>query len=417
MAQKRKQGQFILLLLIVLLGAAAYGGGHFYYQKERQLERIVTKLQQPKSDLAPEVEAADPDMTVTTASLKPLQRYFEHHHAATRGLSSDLRQGKSYQQMRLVKAGRYFLLFPRYQLRLPVYRPQVETNHPASYLQVDGRALGKMEGGGQNYYRALGMVFPGRYHLAVSTQVSGRQLKADSVVNIWSDKTVNMLLRTATFQIRSVPSGTVYLNDRPVKKLDHAGQALFKNYPLTKHMELYVKTSYHGHVLRSYTIKDLASSIDPKFSASDDNTGDYGESEKYTGNQAKDVYQDIEGDYIVNPLWPGLITAKKAVQILTANFAKPQAASFVGGKNNAAYQTLKKQSRLWRKGKQHLRIRAEVKTVLPAGRNCSLLSYQIVLTYRQRGRRKHKIFAYRSGLFHLVKGRQLLKKIGTEVIR
>lgn len=416
MAKKRKSLKFALWLSILLLGVAAYDYGHFYYQKPHQISRIAAKLQQPKADLAPDVVAADPDMKVTTSSLKPLQHYFQHDRPAAKRLSRNLQQGKG-QQIKIVEAGHYFLLFPRYKLRLPVYRPQVETNHPNSYLAVDGNSRGQMAGGGQNYYQDLGMVFPGRYHLAVRTKVSGRRLKADAVENIWSSKTINMILRTATFQIRSVPGGTVYLNDRPVKKLDREGQAIFKNYPLTKHMELYVKTSYHGRSLRSYTVKDLASRIDPEFSASDDNTGDYSGANNYNGNQSNDVYQDIEGDYIVNPLWSGLIAQKQAGQILAANFTKAQANAFEKGKENSDYQTLKKQNRVWRKGKKNVRIKVQVKTILPADKNYSLLSYQVMMTYRQRGKRGRKIFNYQNGLFHLVKGRQLIKKIGTEVIR
>lgn len=416
MAKKRRSFKLVLLLLILLLGSAAYGYGHFYYQKQHQVSRLVAKLQQPKTDLAPDVVAADPDMTVTTASLKPLQHYFQHNRVAAKRLSYNLQQGKD-KQIRIVEAGRYFLLFPRYKLRLPVYRPQVETNHPHSYLNVDGQNRGEMAGGGQNYYQDLGMVFPGRYHLAVRTKVSGRTLKADAVENIWSSKTINMILRTATFQIRSVPGGTVYLNDRPVKKLDREGQAVFKNYPLTRHMELYVKTSYHGRSLRSYTVKDLASRIAPEFSASDDNTSDYSGVNNYNGNQSSDVYQDIEGDYIVNPLWPGLIGQKQASHILAANFTKAEASAFEKGKENSDYQTLRKQNRVWRKGKKGVHIKVQVKTILPAAKNYSLLSYQVIMTYRQHGRRGCKIFNYQKGLFHLVKGRQLIKKIGTEVIR
>ena len=98
-----------------------------------------------------------------------------------------------------------------------------------------------MEGGNQNYYQDLGMVFPGRYHILVKSKVNGRHLDADSIVNIWSDKTVDMKIKTATFQVRSVPNGTIYINDRKAGKLNQHGSYTFKNYPIAKRMEIYIR--------------------------------------------------------------------------------------------------------------------------------------------------------------------------------
>lgn len=364
-----------------------------------------------------DVEATNPDMNVTENSLKPLQHYFKNNRHAAQTLKLNLRKGNDSDQISLIQSGTHWLLFPRYQIKVQVYRPQVETNHSNSFLLVNNENYGQMEGAGQNYYKALGMVFPGRYHLVVNTKASGRRLKANSVVNIWSNTTVNMKIKTGTFQVRSVPNGIVYINDHKAKKLDNNGQAVFKNYPLAKNMELYVRSTYHGKKIRSYTVRDLSSSIDSEFSQSDDNTSDYSGAINYNGNAAKDVYQDIEGDYIVNPIWPGLATQKEVEQILTANFKRVDANDFVNDKDNQGYKTLKKQNKLFTKDKKHLKITVHVGKVLPAGNDYTEIAYQVVYKYRHRSKKKKKVISYAQGIFHNEKNVQLIDKIGTEVIK
>lgn len=407
----------MLFLIIILAAAIFYAWGNFYYQKDRQIDRLVSGISNPQINMTSAVLPSNPDLVVTRGKLRPLQNYFQNNRHAAQTLKVNLLHDQDSSQIQLVQAGMHWLLFPKYVLRIKVFVPQVETNHSGSILRVNGQNYGQMRGAGQNYYKALGLVLPGRYHLAVDTLVSGRKLRANSVVNIWDNKTVDMTIRTGTFQVRSVPRGLVYINDHKVKRLDRHGQAVFKNYPLAKDMELYVRSTYHGHKIRSYTVRDLSRSINSKFSNSDDNTSDYNGAISYDGNASRDVYQDVEGDYIVNPLWPGLISQKQAEKILTANFKKAAPADFINDRHNADYRTLKKQDRIFQKGKKSLRVRVHVSQILPAGNDYSEVNYQVIYRYRLKKKKKKKVILYQQGLFHNVKNAQLIVKIGTEVIR
>ena len=66
--------------VIILLIGIAWLIGNFYYTKVRQIDRIVAKMQNPKSELAQYVTASTPDMDVTDKSLKPLHNYFKERH-------------------------------------------------------------------------------------------------------------------------------------------------------------------------------------------------------------------------------------------------------------------------------------------------------------------------------------------------
>lgn len=401
--------------VIILLIGIAWLIGNFYYTKERQIDRIVAKMQDPKTELAQYVTASTPDMDVTDKSLKPLQNYFKEHYSAAKRLAYNLRHNRDHGEIRLIQDGRNFLLFPKYKLWIQVYRPQVKTNHANSTLTVNQKDYGEMEGGNQNYYQDLGMVFPGRYHILVKSKVNGRHLDADSIVNIWSDKTVDMKIKTATFQVRSVPNGTIYINDRKAGKLNQHGSYTFKNYPIAKRMEIYIKSKADGQTIKSERVTDLSQSISSEFSNSEDDVTDYDGTAEYQGNGEKDVYQDAEGDYIVNPIWPGLIKVGDAAKLLYNTLKSPNADDFENGKENADYKKIAKQLKEWHKKKsiKKLSVKIKVLSVLPGKRNYSRINYEVtfIKKYKDKSKKKERL-SYQNAVFHQKDGKQLIQTLG-----
>lgn len=401
--------------VIILLIGIAWLIGNFYYTKERQIDRIVAKMQDPKTELAQYVTASTPDMDVTDKSLKPLQNYFKEHHSAAKRLAYNLRHNRDHGEIRLIQDGRNFLLFPKYKLWIQVYRPQVKTNHANSTLTVNQKDYGEMEGGNQNYYQDLGMVFPGRYHILVKSKVNGRHLDADSIVNIWSDKTVDMKIKTATFQVRSVPNGTIYINDRKAGKLNQHGSYTFKDYPIAKRMEIYIKSKADGQTIKSERVTDLSQSISSEFSNSEDDVTDYDGTAEYQGNGEKDVYQDAEGDYIVNPIWPGLIKVGDTAKLLYNTLKSPNADDFENGKENADYKKIAKQLKEWHKKKsiKKLSVKIKVLSVLPGKRNYSRINYEVtfIKKYKDKSKKKERL-SYQNAVFYQKDGKQLIQTLG-----
>ena len=272
-----------------------------------------------------------------------------------------------------------------------------------------------MNGGNQNYYQDLGLVFPGRYHILVKSKVNNRKLDADSIVNIWSNKTVDMKIKTATFQIRSVPNGVVYINDHKAATLNKKGHYTFKDYPLAKRMEIFVKSKVDGQTIKSENVTDLSQSISSEFSDSEDDVTDYDGAADYQGNGEKDVYQDAEGDYIVNPIWPGLIKVENAARMLYTNFKKPMVTNFENGKENADYKKIEQQIKKWKKDKKLKKFNVEVKvlSVLPGKRNYSKIDYEVtfVKKYKYKSKKTEKLL-YRDAVLHLVNGHQEIQTLG-----
>ncbi|EEJ71207.1 TcaA 3rd/4th domain-containing protein [Lactobacillus ultunensis] len=411
---KKHKKIWTLGIIIVVLGALITLG-NFYYTKDRQISRIVTNLRDPHTDMSKYVVASTPDMNVTDASLKPLQNYFKEHKAATERLDYNLRHNRDSQEIQLVESGRYFLIFTKYKLRVQCYRPQIKTNHAGSTLMINKRNYGEMDGGDQNYYQDMGLVFPGRYHVLVKSKVNGRKLDADSIVNIWSNKTVDMNIKTATFQVRSVPNGIIYVNDRKVAKLNKYGNYTFKDYPIAKRMEIYIKSKADGQTIKSEKVTDLSQSISSEFSDSEDDVTDYDSTANYQGNNEKDVYQDAEGDYIVNPIWPGLVQVGDAAKLLYDNFKQPDADDFENGKDNADYQKIAKQVKTWKKKKDLKKYSVEVKvvSVFPGKRNYSNVDYEVtfIRKYQDKSKKKEKL-SYQNAIFHAVDGKQEIQTLG-----
>ena len=412
---KRHKKLWATGIIIVLIGIL-YVVGNFYYTKDRQIDRIVTNLRNPKAEMAKYVTASTPDMNVTDSSLKPLQSYFKTHKKAADRLAYNLRHNHDSGEIQLEESGRYFLLFPKYTLRVQVYRPQIRTNHSGSILLINHKNFGQMEGGNQNYYQDLGMVFPGRYHISVKSTVNGRKLDADSIVNIWSDKTVDMNIKTATFQVRSVPNGIIYVNDRKAAKLNKYGNYTFKDYPITKRMEIYIQGMADGKKIKSETVTDLSQSISSEFSSSEDDVTDYDSTgAPYQGNSEKDVYQDEEGDYIVNPIWPGLIKAGDAARMLYNNFKEPDVEAFENGKDNADYKKIDKQIKAWKKKKnlKKYSVKVRVISVLPGARNYSNVNYEVtfIRKFKDKSKKKENL-SYQNAIFHEVDGQQEIQTLG-----
>lgn len=410
---KKHKILIITTLSIIILLGIFYAWGSYYYARNRQIDRIIDGISDPKKDLSSYVMPTNPDIDVNESKLKPLQNYFAENKNALNKLTSNLREGKGSNEISLVESGTHFLFFPKYQLRVQVYRPQVETNHPNSYLVVNGNNMGTLEGGGQNYYQDLGLVFPGRYHIIVNTKVAGRKLRANSVVNIWSSKNINMNIRTATFQVRSVPNGEIYINDHKVARLSKTGQYMFKNYPIAKSMELYVKTEYKGKTIKSEKVTDFPQTISQKFANSEDGISDYDNVSQYVGNQNKDVYQDAEGDYIVNPIWPGLIADETAAQILANNFLKANPKQFTKGKENKSYKELHKEIKKTVKKVDAKKMvdKVKIKSILPMGKKCSLVKFEAYYSFKK-DKKKHRIKSeFTTAIFKNINNQQTIEKL------
>lgn len=372
----KKRNKVLLICLGVLIVAfvAFYAWGSNHYQRNNQINQIVASLKNPHSDLAQFVVSENPNARVTTAALKPTQEYYAEHYVEADKMADAFKYGNEYENVSLVQSGRYLLLFPKYCLQLKTYTPQIRTNHANSTIYVNNKKFGGVDGSGEDYYKKIAPLFPGKYHIEVKSVASGYQLSADKSTTIFSNKEINMNIKTVNFMIKSIPSATIYINDKKVGNLDKRGAKVFKDYPVTDDMKIYVVTKVDGKSIKS-------------------------ESVDYDNMGFED--DDDSSSNVIKPEWPGLISKDDAEELLENDFTSPDEDDFVGGAENKGYQELHSQNSGFDKDDDinEYNMECSVVSITPAPNNCSSVTYKITYTFEHDDFEHKQVMLYTGGLF------------------
>lgn len=372
--KKRNKVLLICLGVLVVAFAAFYAWGSNHYQRNNQINQIAASLKNPHSDLAQFVVSENPNARVTTAALKPTQEYYAEHYVEADRMADAFKYGNEYENVSLVQSGRYLLLFPKYCLQLKTYTPQIRTNHANSTIYVNNKKFGGVDGSGEDYYKKIAPLFPGKYHIEVKSIASGHQLSADKSTTIFSNKEINMNIKTVNFMIKSIPSATIYINDKKVGNLDKKGTKVFKDYPVTDDMKIYVVTKVDGKSIKSESVDY----DDMGFEDDDDSSSN-----------------------IIKPEWPGLISKDDAEELLENDFTSPDEDDFVGGAENKGYQELHSQNSGFDKDDDinEYNMECSVVSITPAPNNCSSVTYKITYTFEHDDFEHKQVMLYTGGLF------------------
>lgn len=393
------------VLLVALIGFYAWGSS--YYSKNNQIDRITEALRSTKADASQYIMADTSSMSVNKDTVKPLQSYYQDHQTAVTSMAQKLKSDIApNDQISLVQNGRYWVLFPKYQLQVKTFQPQVKTNHGNSVITMNGKNVGKLTGSDGSYSKKLGLVFPGKYHFTVKSQVEGRTLSATSTTNIWANKTLSMDIKTQTFKVKSVPNGEVYINDKKVGTLDKDGEITFKSYPITRNMELYVL--YNG--IKSEIVNDMASSFGD-FTDTSDEDDDY--TDDASDQNSDDVTQE-NGTYVVQPKWKGLISKDDAESLLGDNYHDPDDDDFVNGSANKWYGQIKQQNNRWDKDDDmdSYDTDVSVESIYPDKSSQSKVNYRVTYTFEYDDLTKKQVVEYTGGILKKDGDNYLIKTIG-----
>ena len=372
--KKRNKVLLICFGVLIVAFAAFYAWGSNHYQRNNQINQIAASLKNPHSDLSQFVVSENPNARVTTAALKPTQEYYAEHYVEADRMADAFKYGNEYDNVSLVQSGRYLLLFPKYCLQLKTYTPQIRTNHANSTIYVNNKKFGGVDGSGEDYYKKIAPLFPGKYHIEVKSVASGHQLSADKSTTIFSNKEINMNIKTVNFMIKSIPSATIYINDKKVGNLDKRGTKVFKDYPVTDDMKIYVVTKVDGKSIRSETV-------------------DYDE----MGFED----DDDSSSNVIKPEWSGLISKDDAEELLENDFTSPDEDDFVGGAENKGYQELHSQNSGFDKDDDinEYNMECSVVSITPAPNNCSSVTYKITYTFEHDDFEHKQVMLYTGGLF------------------
>lgn len=386
------------VLLVAFIGF--YIWGHNYYSMTNQVNRITSKITDPSQDLSPYVTTVDNSVKVTKDSVKPLQEYYRDHHEAIIGLNASLKTGVGNSDVSLVKKGSYWLIFPKYQLQVSSYQPEIVTNHENSVVKVNGKSIGNLSETSDGYTKKLNPVLPGKYTIVVNSKVAGRNLKASSNCNIWSDKSIDMDIRTQTFTVKSVPNGVVYINDKKVGTLDEKGEITFDSYPITRNMQLYVSFNNDGKTIKSETVTDLSSAFN------EDGSYDY--------SDLSDVVSENEDGYVVEPQWKGVVSNDDATDLLNNAFTSPDSDDFIDGSDNKDYKDIKTMENAWDNDDKILSYDTDVtvESIYPASDNSCSVVFKVTYEFEHEDSSRKQVMEYKGGILQKDGDNEKIKTIG-----
>ncbi|MFT9269171.1 MAG: zinc ribbon domain-containing protein [Liquorilactobacillus nagelii] len=247
----------VLLLLVAVVGLIAlYFGLKSYYEPQRQLNRIVSTMGNPDKNLAKYIETNDPSLQkkISNSNLKPTQKYFANNRQGLAVLKSTLAKGKTYQDSySLVRSGNYWLLFPRYKVKVkPVY-VTISTNYSGVKIFKNGKKVFTTTKNMQS--KKIGPLFPGTYTFKATGQATGKRLSTvkREVLNATSSE-IGLNLQMATFTLYGKANSVVYLNNKKVGKLNEEGLLTFKKYPLPATLKGYVVDNSNNKKKKSQTV-------------------------------------------------------------------------------------------------------------------------------------------------------------------
>lgn len=299
--------------------------------------------------------------------------------------------------IRLVQSGRYFLLFPKYTAQVTAYTPKISTNHANSVVKVGDKSLGTLTKSGGRYVKTAPAIIPGKYTFSIKSNVEGRKLTATSTTNVWSSDTVNLDIHTETLNIKSVPNGTVYINDKKVGTLNGKGNLVLKDYPITKNMTLYVKGTFNNKTLTSKKISDLAHDLE------------YGDDE--------DIVTQSGSKYVIKPEWKGLVTDDEAKDVLNHAFdnSSLDEDDFVDGGGNDSYGELKRMFKTYNDDDDIRTYESDIdiKSITPNENNSSLVTYTVTWTFEHDDYNRRQVVAYSNAILTKKDGKAMIKQIGS----
>ncbi|WP_225434872.1 zinc-ribbon domain-containing protein [Lentilactobacillus buchneri] len=122
--QKRRRREIFVGVLVALLAIGGITYGEYYYSKASTLRRVVAAVKNNQSDLHRYFYTSDPNLKLTNEALQPLTKYFNQNPDQLLAFKTQSARLGTFDNQRLSyeKAGRKFLIFPSWKVKVkPVY--------------------------------------------------------------------------------------------------------------------------------------------------------------------------------------------------------------------------------------------------------------------------------------------------------
>ncbi|QNQ83568.1 hypothetical protein FP435_03470 [Lactobacillus sp. PV037] len=305
---KKKKIKYLIYIGILVIVAALGFAGTKYYSQDSQASRIVNALTTNSPKLKNYVITDNSTVKITPETLKPLQTSYEYLNKSDKKslkdyLVNSLKQPNSKETLQLVRNGNYFMIFPKYSLKVRTYSPVINTDDDNDLLYINGTNMGKIKSNGKKQVNLLA----GMYDITVYNK---QKQETNKTVDIVNNDPVFLDVKTYSVKIKGPAYSKIYFNGIHEKEgtLDKNGETIrtyfrggndesssssHKKYDPDEDGEFYLTTVVDGKTVKSKPIKGLIDQL------ADFNT--------YGANSDSGVIKwssdDDDFDYIVTPKW------------------------------------------------------------------------------------------------------------------
>lgn len=402
LSKKQKTGLGVgLAVFILLVGSLIVG--HHYYSYPQQLSRFAATFKTQDPDKIAEITTSeDPNYKVSATALKKFVSYYQEdtHKKDFASFLNDLKNDPSQlADFSIQEKGKFFGLFPRYQLVIqPVYLT-VATDQADMRLALDNKKLATSKG--HDYQTTFGPLTPGSYQVegnlagekAVSTQNLVRYHNSDFETD--SHLTIN--LHKISFKVTSnIDGAKVLLNGKEVGTISN-GQAEIKDVVWHQGLDVQLSFTAANDQLKSdsYQIGDNEYLAD-----------EYNE-DSYTSEinlDFADVQSKADVQNYLDSLYSDVASYTSTYSDFGASEKSELAEHFVNGLNNTEEKDFEKFINDIRTSKNKSRVdaEAEVETFSMTGKDTYTVQYLIYYDtiYLDDTADVNQVFRYKKAMLH-----------------
>ncbi|KRM92368.1 hypothetical protein FC87_GL000501 [Fructilactobacillus florum DSM 22689 = JCM 16035] len=341
----------------MLLGGGWYAGSQLY-SRQRQIDQLMIGIKNNQNKVIMQKLTSTAGVKVNAQSVRPLLSYYQQHPQQLTRLQRDLEQhGSSTAGFLVVKHGRYWGIFPKYQVQAQAVHPLVQTEKPKVTIRLNQQKVGQTADDGS---LRLAPQLPGRYQLSAELRNAPQVVKNTQTVNLFKNQpqVINLRLPLVSYTALGPAGAQVIAAGQVLGTIGSDGRGQLDNVPLTA-TRLVIKTptgtlTSEPHHLTSH---DQGRQIRYRFA------------NIATSDQARTLLQAV---------WSGVLDATNDQHDLDGQLVKKK---LVRGSDGDAYQPLQdlinhnhEQQQLYRS------LELEIMQVQPLAEKQTQVDYQLQTT-------------------------------------
>ncbi|ANZ69669.1 zinc ribbon domain-containing protein [Pediococcus claussenii] len=239
----------ILIGIIIVLMAGGYWFGNNYYGKSQQLNRMISSIKHDKN-VGSYFYSNDPSLKITNNKMEPFVNMMKNKERLSNFENGLRTSGSAENGFTLKQHGKFWLLFPKYQVLVTSVYANISTNHAGVDMFVNDSKVFTSTSSKQS--KKIGPLVPGTYDLKAAGTVGSHKITNENSHDIvYSDQSYDLSLKTVSFNVVGYPESDIYINGKKAGHMGTSGKYKFDEYPWSDGMKVQLRYSLKGSTITS----------------------------------------------------------------------------------------------------------------------------------------------------------------------